>query len=1169
MKKMYFLIIIILLISGHLSSVSINIYAYIDWYGTVFEDGGNYFYVQNVNQGLKVGKAWGATSDYYRSFFCFDITSIPYNAEINSVILHANRYSVSAGNTHLTDVLGLDIYSNPGLPPEEMHNKISSGNLYVDNWDFMQLQYMYYPNEYEIDLGPNAIGDLELFLTYQFDFFPIGFKETGDNSTYGAINQNYTYCTINYTVPDPANLSLSNITIPNPVPYIGGSYTAQINNTGDGELYFAIDNLPSWVIINYNPDPIPGGSYTPININVEPNQSNNRSCSIRFYNTANQNNEEFLIINQEGQPINSLTNGSVTPNPGTTDDTFEFSVIFQSPAGQSPSDVTLHLDGATYSMNAQGSNWQNGVEFIKNISSLNQGNHSFYFTANNNDLRYPISGNLNLNVTQSAVGWDIAINVPNSSLSPNNIEPGDDITATVGVSNPGQFTYNNVPILVELRDPDGNLIDSENSQTGIVEPNQVYTFDLVVHLPSNSDDGLYSVILSLLPELDCNPSNNSHTLQFYIGGMIDTDQYIVEWGDLLTGGDYFYISGYQYHLYGAYSSSNEILVFDPYGDDEIIIENEIEFFNIGPAEQVIVNEGVFAQAGPDLAYLTVGHAVASGGPQFSSVEVLGYRGESIYFNATASSGCQFENNAGNYDCWTSSDDGNNYVDDWFNGVSSNTGYVTADFEFIIPSNASYGTHTFYFQTDYEDSGDPKYITKLKITILHSSPSIASLSSYEFSADDYITISGNDFSSVGQVFFGSLETSNITSWSNTSIVCEVPENVVNGNLYVVTNYGISNSVYYQIISSTGNPEIIQPIPDQEIIAGTSAIISDLNNVFWDPNNDVLQYAINYSSSYLTYNADSLIIGRLFMEAEDNVEEDVTISVTATDADSVSIEDIFILSIQDINDPPSIDPIPDQTFNEDESLTLDYGYFNSYVTDPDNSFEELILDIVDYGDLIIQNTGTQFIISAPADWFGFSTPLLSVSDGEYVTTMVFNITVLPINDPPILNISINCELYEDSLVVYNFYEFCDQTWGESDSLYLLSTSSTHIDVYIDDFFVTFVSNEPDWNGTEDITFYLDDNITEGACSGRNSFVRKSHQSMIRDVVSQTVPVTIIALEDDPTIVIPVDSLDFFEDGELIVDFEPWVYDPDPDVLTLSVTGNDSIIVDITDFIVTFSA
>jgi len=40
-------------------------------------------------------------------------------------------------------------------------------------------------------------------------------------------------------------------------------------------------------------------------------------------------------------------------------------------------------------------------------------------------------------------------------------------------------------------------------------------------------------------------------------------------------------------------------------------------------------------------------------------------------------------------------------------------------------------------------------------------------------------------------------------------------------------------------------------------------------------------------------------------------------------------------------------------------------------------------------------------------------------------------------------------------------------------------------------------------------------------------------------------------------------------LIVDFEPYIDDVDPDVLTLSATGNDSIIVDITDLIVTFSA
>ena len=68
------------------------------------------------------------------------------------------------------------------------------------------------------------------------------------------------------------------------------------------------------------------------------------------------------------------------------------------------------------------------------------------------------------------------------------------------------------------------------------------------------------------------------------------------------------------------------------------------------------------------------------------------------------------------------------------------------------------------------------------------------------------------------------------------------------------------------------------------------------------------------------------------------------------------------------------------------------------------------------------------------------------------------------------------------------------------------------------------------------------------------------MTRQQPTLTVPIP-------PTIVLP-DSFTFDEDDELIVDFEPYIDDVDPDVLTLSATGNDSIIVDITDLMVTFS-
>ncbi len=165
---------------------------------------------------------------------------------------------------------------------------------------------------------------------------------------------------------------------------------------------------------------------------------------------------------------------------------------------------------------------------------------------------------------------------------------------------------------------------------------------------------------------------------------------------------------------------------------------------------------------------------------------------------------------------------------------------------------------------------------------------------------------------------------------------------------------------------------------------------------------------------------------------------------------------------------------------------------------------------------------------------------------------DVIVTPVNDPPILNITGTFEAEEDLVsITYDFSGFCSQTWGETDVLTLSADNSTHIDVTITDFDVVFQSNTLNWNGTEDITIYLDDNVADS-----------------RDVVSQVIQVTINPVNDAPTIVLP-DEFTFDEDGTLVEDFAAYIDDVDPDDLTLSVTGNTEITVDIVGTIVTFSA
>ena len=424
-----------------------------------------------------------------------------------------------------------------------------------------------------------------------------------------------------------------------------------------------------------------------------------------------------------------LNSGGVTPDPGIAGDTHYFYVLYADSTGVFPTDVRFNFDNQWFDMYFDSGNISIGALYMYGMNIQNSETYQYYFEANSGLLRYPeaMGEFLTLNVYENTAGWDAMINIPNTQIqNPATINPGDDINVQLTVKNNGSNTYNSLPAEIKLLSPTNTIIDTANCVFYNLQPNYLESIDLIVSLPYNVPNGLYVIECTILPDLDEDWSNNSYNLQFYIGGALNTDQYIIEWEDLLTGGDYFYISGYQYHLYGAYSASNEVLVFDPSGNDEVITENEIEFFEVGPAEQIIVNQAVYPQTGPDLAFLTVGNAIFSGGPQFVSTEITGFRGQSVSFTATAPSGCEFQDNEGNYDCWTTSNNGNNYVDDWFDDVNSNNGYETANFEFNIPIDAQLGTHVFYFQTEYEASEEPEHITKLVINVEESIDNLVAL-----------------------------------------------------------------------------------------------------------------------------------------------------------------------------------------------------------------------------------------------------------------------------------------------------------------------------------------------------------------------------------------------------------------------------------------------------------
>lgn len=834
----------------------------------------------------------------------------------------------------------------------------------------------------------------------------------------------------------------------------------------------------------------------------------------------------YIQVNTPSEP--TLSNGYVTPNPGTSGDNFDFYVTYTDPAGNTPSNVKLKLTNQTYDMNHESGSVSTGALYKYSRSISNTGNLTYHFEANSGQQRFPetVGQFLTLTVNQSTVGWDIRIT--EIDVSPNSMQSGGPVDVDFRIhnnSNYPSYTYDNVPYDIRLYSPAGNLLDTDSGTTGFIGQGQYEWVDGEVSVPSNN--GLYVITATIYPQLDENFNDNSMSTSVYVGDTGDVVKYMVPqnyecfwWEEGMSTQLPF--NGQNYYLHAVTDNAVWVSTNNNMYDSEEIEEDDFELFTNNNT-MIINNYSNHSSTYGGECWLSFGERYYSNTYNIANPYVSGMQGETVELHAHSNSE-EFSTN--DPEIYKGS------VTDWFDDVQTQNSNHDYYVYFDIPSNQSTGNYYFWLDVEIDTPGSysAHLVQKCRITVIASPPHISSISSSNISADDEITISGYQLGSSGSVYFGTIQcpANDIISWNSSNITCIVPEGIQNSTLHIANSTGTSNSIAYSVISSTGDPVLAQPVPDQTMTSGTTQVIADLTTTFWNPNSDDLTYDIIYTSTNISHSTTDNILS---ITAIDNISEVIPITVEASDPD-VTVPDDFVLTVNDINDPPIISPIPDQNFPEDGSLSLDINYLSSYVNDPDNDTADLTFDIVDPDVFSVQLTGSSFNISAPDDWFGTGMITISVSDFEFTVNGNINIIVGPVNDPPILDIPDPITFLEDTMANIDFSPYCQQTWGENDNLTLSADSSTHIDVTVNVFLVTLEINTMNWNGTEQVTFHLDDNVS--ADSGR-------------DIVSQTVDVVVEPVNDPPVIYLfEPDSTSVTMDEGTTLDFLINASDVDDDQL-----------------------
>src|SRR5678815_3056648 len=141
---------------------------------------------------------------------------------------------------------------------------------------------------------------------------------------------------------------------------------------------------------------------------------------------------------------------------------------------------------------------------------------------------------------------------------------------------------------------------------------------------------------------------------------------------------------------------------------------------------------------------------------------------------------------------------------------------------------------------------------------------------------------------------------------------------------------------------------------------------------------------------------------------NAYGSATISIMVTDTDGATTSTSFDLTVNSVNDAPTLTAIPNQSINEDGSV----GPLNFTVDDPDPETlpEDLIvtasssmLALVPSANLAFGGFGSARTISlTPAqNQFGTATITVTVDDGTTNSSRVFTVSVNAVNDQPTLN------------------------------------------------------------------------------------------------------------------------------------------------------------------------
>ncbi|MDP6853280.1 MAG: tandem-95 repeat protein [Candidatus Marinimicrobia bacterium] len=473
-------------------------------------------------------------------------------------------------------------------------------------------------------------------------------------------------------------------------------------------------------------------------------------------------------------------------------------------------------------------------------------------------------------------------------------------------------------------------------------------------------------------------------------------------------------------------------------------------------------------------------------------------------------------------------------DDLFFDVSSNE-YLQVSLVnnliTVIPDTNWYGSESI---TVSVSDGELYHHEEVAITVhpVNDAPQLASLNDVEINEDTTLDIflSAEDIDSENLSYnilddggTSALITGNILSLTppeNYSGITALTVSVTDGEFTDYDDFTLT------VKAVNDAPIVSQSLEDLILLEDAEAAAMVLNEVFSDIDGDTLTFDVSTDDGELI---NAQIVGSVLQitPIENQNGGPVIVTVTAFDSSLASVSDIFTVSLSAVNDAPVLSPIPAQEINEGEYLLY-------ILVAEDIDGDNLDYQITTTPETTTSLIGNNLTITPDEEFNGDIECTVSVSDGEYLASDNFTLTVKAVNDAPIVSQPLeDLILLEDAeaaaMVLTDYFTDID---GDSLAYSVILDIDGIITANIDEDTLIINTVQDQFGGPVTITVFAND-----------------HNESV--VVSNTFQVTVSPVNDAPTAANI--SIDLEEDGvqSIVADVE----DIDNSQLEIEILTNPS--------------